>query len=93
MDDTQEKISDLLQKFYKETRRHSTMSGLEKEPSSIALIEIGKPVAHYIFQHNITLSFNLMELLKHVTGFAPPNAPIEEMREQWLNWATENDFR
>ena len=89
----QQSIADLLQEFYKETRHHNTMSGLEKEASSIALIGIGTPVAHYIFQHNITLSFNLMELLKHVTGYVPPAAPIEEMREHWLNWATQNDFR
>jgi hypothetical protein len=90
MTDAHQEIADLLQQFYKETKSLNSMSGIENIPSSVAMIALGESVVHYIFQKSIPLSFNLMVLLKEITGFNPPPATLEEMRQDWLNWASQN---
>jgi hypothetical protein len=90
MADNQEEIAALVQQFQKETKTLNSLSGVEKIPSSLAMIALGEPVVHYIFQKDVTLSFNLMVLLKELTGFDPPQAPLETMRQDWLNWASQN---
>jgi hypothetical protein len=87
---TREEIAILLDQFREETKHFNSLSGIETLPSSVAMIAIGEPMVHYIFQESVPLTFNLMVLLKALTGFEPPQATLEVMRQDWLNWASQN---
>jgi hypothetical protein len=66
------------------------------KPSSQTLLSIGEPVVTHVFRHNVELDIHLMTVLHAITKVNPvPNEHrgiVREMREYWLNWASQNNY-
>ena len=89
-------IATILELFRKETAIHSSMVDILHKPSAQALLSIGEPVVTHVFRHEVELDIHLMTILGKITKENPvPKEQVgivREMREYWLNWASQNNY-